>query len=1394
MKSDAPLDYALFQLSPKRSRCELFVSSNGSTEKIASGLLKPFVAHLKVAENQVASAAQSVKLEVGQRKNAEVWFTKGTLERFVRFVSTPEVLELVVTFDSEMSQLEAARKIYSQGPGDQLSGGTTAAEDATKKELLRAIDVRLVAVQEDLSTACARAAAAGFNIDTISELQMFADKFGAHRLSEACCKLISLCERRPDLTNQWRPVSDDRIIRSSCGSDMSIDIDNLPSSPPTDQEQPATFHPSNTFPSFASSRTINRESSVEREAVEKKEGSSSTSDQISEPSVQASQPTRRLSVQDRINLFENKQKETSGGKPTVGKSSELRRMSSDVSSSGTMLLRRWSGASDMSLDLTAEKKDTECPSYSQSTASVSQGKQSEEKKTLNLIEKAVDSDSVMPEIKVVPIVGRVGDISELKGSSFNTLESNCNLDPVEDLPLREQLCNPTQSISFKSGGGHQDNQEEQRSLPGGKNVILGLGEQGKLKGPQNSEELSNTIEGVTSQTEVARVKDSSLTRSRHSGNRSGGQSKILNQREDSEIREQAVRQSRSKVNHKTLGESGLSDGGPGSKIREAFAARYKGNGGDSSSTHPDVKSVVESVGAEKKESHLSEKVTGNFVPNIENSGPHRVKSHKQGFAPDQSKKAEIQRDEDSSGGLIIGGPSSGKFSIDTEEIFDSFKTLPPEQAERKRQSKGNQELNDELMMKANELEKLFAEHKLRIPGDQSHSSSRGRPGIMQQESTTSSYHSKPVVSIGSQVSDSYLATEPNRSSKNTAKLDANSLTKRIENYGDAFSKEFSELSVSDGSRGKFYDRYTEKRDAKLREDWSSNRAEKEARLKSMQDSLERSKSDLKAKFSASEDRHDSSSNARRRAERLRSFNSRSIMKRKQQHLDFGDGEDDEEALNFPERNHLQEDVHLEHATFVDGVASGAQGKKLLPNNRTLSSSIGTSPIPGSRSAIRTSSTNSRRRRMQPENPLIQSVPNFSELRKENTKPSSGSSKTTRSQVRSYSRSKSASEEAAVVKDEKSSLRKSSINPNELRDVSPLDPDDAVLTQIKFDEEVPKTVAAKAFLRKGSRPSYVARANITKQKASVRPEPIRNEEGNNGLASGTDDFENTGKGEGEEEFETLTTEGHEVLDNEEPRPVMETEKFFDSGSENGDNKMIFSQLDKALGSQLTTVVPSGFHPVESMQDWPGESPISWKSHIQHSFYPHDLSDVDASVDSPVGSPASWNSQSLNQIESDAARMRKKWGTAQKPMLVANSSNNLSRKDMTRGFKRFLKFGRKTRGSENLVDWISATTSEGDDDTEDGRDPANRSSEDLRKSRMGFSQAQPADDSFNESEFFNEQVQPSQSAIPEPPANFKLREDQISGSSIKDTPSVPQKILLKVGRAVKTGGFLSMRFHC
>ncbi|KAL1551789.1 enolase-phosphatase E1-like [Salvia divinorum] len=1206
IKPNAPLDYAVFQLSPKHSRCELFVSSGGSTEKLASGLLKPFVTHLKVAEAQAASASQSIKLDPGRHKNAKAWFTKGTLDRFVRFVSSPEVLELVNTFDAEMSQLEAARRIYSQGMGDQLSGGggfgSSAADDATKKELLKAIDLRLVAAQQDLTNACARAAAAGFDADTIPELQMFADIFGADRLNEACGMYISLCDRRPNLINQLKSGSEDRAIRSSCTSDMSIDNDS-PSSlrpEPTTHQQPR--------------HTFSRESSVERDGGNKPgnaTGENDKKDETSAPdqtvSIQASQPGRRLSVQDRINMFENKQKENSGGKPPVVKSVELRRLSSDVSMMGAAaekgVLRRWGGVGDMSIDSSTEKKDSESPLCTPSMKLPSQE------------DKVLDSNN-----------------DTAKGSSMIKPESSV--------------------ISW---------QKDQDTSP-------------------------------------AQVRPTG-----------------------SETRDKSAVQSSLTSTWKTMEESWASEGVSGSKLQEAFDAHHKEIEDDSSSAQQELRSSGETELVENTES-------------IEDSGPWRMKFNRKVSGADLSKKTIVLPDGSSR------TPLSGKIAKEAQEGSDSFAT-PPEQLQRGRQTKGNQDRNDELQMKANELEKLFAEHKLRVPADLSNSSRKGKLDDAKHLPVSSFQYSKPIPDISPQFSDSYSPNEPTGNLKNKTKLNASSSMKMIDsqNKGDALKKSFSELSVSEGSRGKLYQRYVQKRDEKLKEDWSSNRTQKEARLKSMQDSLERNKSEMKAKLSGSADRQSSVSSARRRAERLRSYNSRSMLNNEQEHLDFGDRDFDDDALDFQE-------------------------KKLVPNSRKFSSMTPrTSTTPVSRPASK-ASTGSVKRRMQPENPLAQSVPNFLDLRKENTKPYSGGGKATRSQARNHTRSKSITEEMGIVKEDKShrsqALRKTSANPSEFKDVSSLDSDGVVLTQIKSDEDILKNVGTttKPFLRKGSR---AARTSIARQRVSVGSEHVNDLDENDGIASEPDECKNTARDEGEEEFKSLNAEEDNNLEAREP----ELDTFENSESENGDDTLTFSAVDQVLGSKFPREIPSCFLPVDSVQDWHNGSSMSWNSRTQHPFlYPHETFDVDASVDSPIGSP-SWNSHSLNVMEADAARMRKKWGAAQKPMVAANSSNNSSRKDMTRGFKRLLKFGRKNRGSETMADWVSATTSEGDDDTEDGRDLANRSSEDLRKSRMGFSLAQPSDDGFNENELFNDSEHSSQSSIPAPPANFKLREDHVSGTSIK-----------------------------
>ncbi|KAJ6701134.1 GPI-ANCHORED ADHESIN-LIKE PROTEIN [Salix koriyanagi] len=190
-----------------------------------------------------------------------------------------------------------------------------------------------------------------------------------------------LCQRRPDLTNPWKPSLKDQVVRSSWGSDMSIDD-------PTEDESDSYLtrpHPnpfqnkhqqqqasqelqqiettqtqlhlnqskSSTCQQPNSSLTTQKQTlQNENKEEDKKKEEAVTDSSTSLPS----QPSRRLSVQDRINLFENKQKESSGGKP------------------GAAVLRRWSGASDMSIDLGNDKKDDnniDSPLCTPSSSSVS---------------------------------------------------------------------------------------------------------------------------------------------------------------------------------------------------------------------------------------------------------------------------------------------------------------------------------------------------------------------------------------------------------------------------------------------------------------------------------------------------------------------------------------------------------------------------------------------------------------------------------------------------------------------------------------------------------------------------------------------------------------------------------------------------------------------------------------------------------------------------------------------------------------------------------------------------------------------------------------------------------------------------------------------------------------
>lgn len=210
------------------------------------------------------------------------------------------------------------------------------------------------------------------------------------------------------------------------------------------------------------------------------------------------------------------------------------------------------------------------------------------------------------------------------------------------------------------------------------------------------------------------------------------------------------------------------------------------------------------------------------------------------------------------------GPQKLKFQNQVKKDDDyvyGYNSTPPsgklyQGGSRSRQLKGNQELNDELKIKANELEKLFAEHKLRVPGDQIKGSD-----VESDQKTRLSYRKQ----VADPVPEQQITFESPVAAVETNSQNQNNLT---------------QVEFSDKTGGKLYDSYMKKRDVRLKELWDSNRVEKEARMKGMHDNLERHSNEMKAKLSSwSADRQNSVSSARRRAERIRSFNAQSDLKR-----------------------------------------------------------------------------------------------------------------------------------------------------------------------------------------------------------------------------------------------------------------------------------------------------------------------------------------------------------------------------------------------------------------------------------------------------------------------------------------------------------------------------------
>nr|XP_019710443.1 uncharacterized protein LOC105057241 isoform X3 [Elaeis guineensis] len=448
------LDYAAFQISSNQNRYEAFVCSEGKTERLASGALDQLALHLPEAKRcQYKLSSQSFQLQLVESLEDSSWFTKSTLGRFLHIVNSPDVLKSVNAIENEMSQLEDTRRFHlslyvkdhPDHPGSQtavssvLTDGClneinveTMSSDATKNDLLRAIDLRFTVLKEELAASFDRAAGTTLSSKQISDLEAFARHFQAVDLRNSLVKYLAIVpkDQLAEPTVEQTTHSEDRrnncedTAEAICQPNQQIDM----AKPFSDGSSPAKLaqveRQSSTESEESSdssdedrtcverSRPLTRSASPRRSASPMRRiqigrsGSrrstaltikslnyfpvreripfnrdadrNNSGDESDQPQKKSDNTVRRMSVQDAINLFESKQK---------GQNLDIQRRASGVSiSTNKSVLRRWSAGTGDSFDHSSQQSATNNGSLN---TSIDLAPEAEEK---NLTEVKVESN------------------------------------------------------------------------------------------------------------------------------------------------------------------------------------------------------------------------------------------------------------------------------------------------------------------------------------------------------------------------------------------------------------------------------------------------------------------------------------------------------------------------------------------------------------------------------------------------------------------------------------------------------------------------------------------------------------------------------------------------------------------------------------------------------------------------------------------------------------------------------------------------------------------------------------------------------------------------------------------------------------------------------------------
>ncbi|XP_031115979.1 triadin-like isoform X2 [Ipomoea triloba] len=349
-------------------RYEACICYHNKIETVASGVLEPLAMQSpKIKALCSRGSDETFKLQPPEKLNDAKWFTRSALMRFVHIVSSSEVLDKVKAMENEISQLEESLKFHASIYAK--ADDTYVAPDASKNELLRAMELRRTTLRGDLESAWYQAAGSS---EEISDILKFCHHFGAVDLSNSLQKFLGLSQEDmpanvaevKDSVPETCPTQSETPVIYGASPAKAAQIERQSSS----EGEESSCISEEDQPSVERSRPLTRSASPRRSASpmrriqigrsgtrrstaltikslsyfparEKLVCQEKSDEEESEQTSRTSENNvRRMSVQDRISLFEGKQKT---------QTDDTQKMKSVLNAAPVMaankaVLRRWS--------------------------------------------------------------------------------------------------------------------------------------------------------------------------------------------------------------------------------------------------------------------------------------------------------------------------------------------------------------------------------------------------------------------------------------------------------------------------------------------------------------------------------------------------------------------------------------------------------------------------------------------------------------------------------------------------------------------------------------------------------------------------------------------------------------------------------------------------------------------------------------------------------------------------------------------------------------------------------------------------------------------------------------------------------------------------------------------